>query len=118
MRSRMATASVVFFSTFDFISVFARIGFKEFLPLDCALNICVGNRVLLRQTVCQDCDLTAMKEVKDPILHVSLFSSQFINSVSQVIGCRASEFVSELGQKLDASAAVRPGPLVASTQVL
>src|SRR5260370_42426977 len=64
----------------------------------------------------QDGDLTPMKEIQNPILDMPLFGAQFMNSVTQIIGCRAAKFVAQLGQEFDTSAAVRPGFLVASTE--
>src|SRR6266567_2225974 len=66
----------------------------------------------------QDCNLATMKEIKQSILDMPLLSAQFINSISQIIGCRSSEFVTQLGQKLDPSAAVSPCLLVRSAEVV
>src|ERR1041384_2425432 len=115
----MATASLVFFvSTFVFISVFLRVRFEQFLSFKCTLDVHCGNRVFLCQAVCQNRRLTAVKEIQNPVLHMALFGAQFINSIPQIIGCRSSEFVSQLSQKLDAHSAVCPCPLIALSQVL
>jgi hypothetical protein len=59
-----------------------------------------------------------VKKVKQPVLDMSLLGAQFVNAIAQIVRRRTSELVAELGQKFNASATVRPSPLVALQEIL
>jgi len=83
-----------------------------------AFDVCRGHSVLLRQGVTEDGTLLVVEEVQDAVIDAATLGPQLVDTVSQVIGCGAPQFVSHVSKSLDRGAAACVRDFVSSPQLL
>ena len=84
-----------------------RILYESSLVSNRTVNLRRRNDVLFGASVAQD-RTSFMKEIEDPVVHISVTHTQLVNPVTQEIGFGPTQFVTELRQALDPNDAFVP----------
>jgi len=87
-----------------------RVCFKLSLSLNCLRNFLGRDLVFFRNPMRDNRRNPAVKEVKDPIVHVLKSDTEFINSVPEQVGFGSSEFVAELSEPFKSGRCICPAP--------
>lgn len=90
---------------------------EPLLPLHGPVDVGVGHRVFLGESMDQHGRDSSVKEVEEPIVDSTEPCSKLVDAITQVVGLRAAELVAELRETSDASDTPGIGGLVILPQL-